>query len=138
MMLLYPFYRHSRARRSENLFGILANRWRVLRNILLLPPSTIEVLVMATLTLQNFLRKGASREIYCPPGLLDEEDPTTGTVRPGYWRQEHAGQSLLPLQVPRSGHNIAGWPRILGMHLKIIFSVRVLYSGSGIFVCRQI
>ena len=50
-------YRHSRARRlSENLFGIIANRWRVFRSVILLPPETIENLLMATLTIHNFLR----------------------------------------------------------------------------------
>ncbi|XP_015756936.1 PREDICTED: coiled-coil domain-containing protein 174-like isoform X4 [Acropora digitifera] len=41
---LYNF-RHSRARCiSENLFGILANRWRFMRNVMLLHPDVIEVL----------------------------------------------------------------------------------------------
>ena len=36
-------YRHSRARRiSENLFGIIANRWRVFRTVLQLAPSSID------------------------------------------------------------------------------------------------
>ena len=49
--------RHSRARRiSENLFGILANRWRFIRNVLLLHPDVIEILVSAALVLHNFLR----------------------------------------------------------------------------------
>ena len=49
--------RQSRARRiSENLFGILANRWRFIRNVLLLHPDVIEILVSAALVLHNFLR----------------------------------------------------------------------------------
>ena len=57
-------YRHSRARRiSENLFGITANRWRVLRSVILLPPKTIEHLVFAILTLHNFLCKSSSKKI---------------------------------------------------------------------------
>ena len=58
-------YRHSRARRIvENLFGIIANRWRVFRSIILLPPSTIERLVLAALVLHNYLRQSQSRTIY--------------------------------------------------------------------------
>ncbi|KAK2561668.1 Protein ALP1-like [Acropora cervicornis] len=82
-------YKLSRARRlSENLFGILINRWRALKNVLLLPPASIEFLVMAALTLHNFLKKGPSRSIYCPPDLVDYEDPRTGTVYPGQWRHD--------------------------------------------------
>lgn len=59
MMKLYPQHglsedkriynnRHSRARRDlENLFGIVANRWRVFHTVLMLPPETIEILVLA-------------------------------------------------------------------------------------------
>lgn len=37
--------RHSRAKRIlENLFGIVANRWRFMRNVILLHPDVIEVL----------------------------------------------------------------------------------------------
>ena len=57
-------YRHSRARRIvENLFGIAANRWRVFRSSILLPPNTIEKLVLAALTLHKYLRQSHSRNI---------------------------------------------------------------------------
>ena len=59
---------------------------------------------MASLTLHNYLRKGPSRNIYCPPDLLDNED-CTGTVRPGQWRNDVQATSMTPLDMPRSGHN---------------------------------
>ena len=50
-------YRLSRMRRiSENGFGLLANRFRVFRNSILLPTSTVCSLVLAALVLHNFLR----------------------------------------------------------------------------------
>ena len=100
-------YRHSRARRlSENLFGIMANRWRFFRNVLLLPPETIEKLVLAALTLHNFLRQSSSRSIYCPVGLQDSHS-FDGDIVPGSWRQDATTQSMLPLEVPPRGHNSA-------------------------------
>ena len=50
-------YRLSRMRRiSENGFGLLANRFRVFRTFILLPPETVRSLVLAALALHNFLR----------------------------------------------------------------------------------
>ena len=98
-------YRHSRARRiSENLFGIVANRWRVFRTVLQLAPSSIASLVMAALVLHNHLRKSSSRNVYCPQGLLDTE-LRSGEVTNGLWRQESTSESFLPPSVPITGHN---------------------------------
>ena len=97
-------YRHSRARRiSENLFGILANRWRVFRSVLLLPPDTIELLVFTALGLHNFLRQSSSCGTYCPVGLVDQEQD--GQIIPGIWRQESPAEAFSPLNVPSTGHN---------------------------------
>lgn len=97
-------YRHSRARRiSENLFGILANRWRVFRSVFLLPPDTIELLVFTALGLHNFLRQSSSCGTYCPVGLVDQEQD--GQVIPGIWRQEPPAGAFSPLNVPSTGHN---------------------------------
>ena len=50
-------YRLSRMRRiSENGFGIIANRWRVLRSQILLEPPFVITIVLAILVLHNFLR----------------------------------------------------------------------------------
>ena len=47
-------YRHSRARRiSENLFGILANRWRIFLTIINLKPKYVENVNFAALILHN-------------------------------------------------------------------------------------
>ena len=51
-------YRHSRARRiSENLFGIISNRWCVLRAPILLAPESVKNIAMAILVLHNYLRQ---------------------------------------------------------------------------------
>ena len=57
---------------------------------------------MAALTLHNFLKKGPSRSIYCPPDLVD---PRTGTVYPGQWCEDGVLQTMLPLPSPSTGHN---------------------------------
>lgn len=98
-------YRHSRARRLlENLFGIMANRWRVFLTPIQLSPTFVEDLTLAALTLHNFLRPNkVSKQIYSPKGLADEEDISTGEVVPGSWRSSEL--QMNPLPVPNSGHN---------------------------------
>ena len=81
-------YRHSRARRiSENVFGILANRWRVFRTVLNLGPEEASVITTCALALHNFLRKTNSRSVYSPPGLADYES-VDGKLVKGSWRSE--------------------------------------------------
>ena len=47
---------HCRACRiSENLFGIISNRWHVLQAPILLPPESVKNVVMAILVLHNHL-----------------------------------------------------------------------------------
>ena len=98
-------YRHSRARRiSENLFGIIANRWRVFRSVILLPPETIQAITMATLTMHNFLRKSQSKNIYCPIGITDAIDHN-GDLSPGIWCNDQPVNSFISVQPPLRGHN---------------------------------
>ena len=97
-------YRHSRVRKlSENLFGILANRWRVFTSAIMLSPEKIETLAMATLVLHNYLRSTTSKSCYCPVGLVDNQE--NGSLVPGRWREESSPVSFLPLAVSRRGHN---------------------------------
>ena len=81
-------YRHSRARRiSENLFGILANKWRILKQPLNLSPEKATTVTTCALVLHNFLRKSISKSIYTPPGLVDSFN-ADGQLVQGSWRSE--------------------------------------------------
>lgn len=89
-------YRLSRGRRVvENAFGILSAIFRVLRKPILLEPSTVELVVMATIYLHNFLRKH-SPTIYMPPGSMDSEE--NGVLCQGSWRNDQDTISMLPLR----------------------------------------
>ena len=93
-------YRHSRARRiSENLFGIVANHWRLFRGTFTLHPKDAEYITIATLVIHNFLRQGTSQKIYCPPGFADAGNEN-GNFVPGMWRESSPTESFLPLTVP--------------------------------------
>ena len=80
-------YRISRARRVvENAFGLLANRFRCLLDVMpQKKPERVETIVMAACTLHNLIinRRGMRRH-----GDADREDPETHQVIPGNWRTE--------------------------------------------------
>lgn len=81
-------YRLSRARRIvENVFGIVCNRFRVLRTCLALEPPKAESIVLACCVLHNFLRKRCAT-IYSPPGTFDKDDESRHVI-PGLWRLKH-------------------------------------------------
>lgn len=92
-------YHLSRARRViENAFGILAQRWRILRRLFKAKTDNINRYGAACIVLHNFLMKesSASSAAYCPPGSADSED-WEGRLSPGSWREEEpAGGALLP------------------------------------------
>ena len=69
-----------------------------------IPPETIGEVVMAALTLHNFLRSSISKDVYFPAGLSDSASED-GKLVPGPWRQDSALESFLSLQVPSIGHN---------------------------------
>ena len=86
-------YRLSRARRtSENAFGILANRFRVLLAPMNLRPKKVKTIVLATLVLHNLLRKLAPASVN---NNLDTEDIERGIVIEGRWRSQG---TMLALQ----------------------------------------
>lgn len=68
-------YRLSRARRVvENLFGIMANRFRIFHTAINLEPHRIDIVVLRCCFLHNFLRKNCSA--YIPDDEIDK-DPQT-------------------------------------------------------------
>lgn len=98
-------YRLSRARRIvENAFGILASRFRVFLQPIALDPRKVESIVLACCTLHNFLRtKITANAIYTPPAYMDQENPLTGEIQPGEWRNGPCPQGLVPIERPARG-----------------------------------
>lgn len=107
LMKPYPFrnqpginriynYRLSRARRIvENVFGILASRFRILRKPITLAPEKVKIYTTTICVLHNFLMsRKESVNIYAPAGTFDDENEENGN-----WRNESLpGGNLLPLQ----------------------------------------
>ena len=93
-------YRISRGRRIfDNILGILANSWRCFRAPFLLSPVKVQKIAMAVLTLHKWLNSDRfSRNVYCPPGLTDNENPVTGEITQGSWRDDSPLESLVSLQ----------------------------------------
>ena len=91
-------YRFSRARRiSENVFGILCAKWRVLLSTMVLHPSKVRQTCLGVLTLHNWLRSTSSK--YITLRLPDRNDPIAHEIIPGEWREQIAGlDQLLPLE----------------------------------------
>ncbi|CAN7938463.1 unnamed protein product [Ixodes hexagonus] len=90
-------YRLSRARRVvENTFGIMAQRWRILRRPFKATNENVTRIVSACVALHNFLlqESAVSRAAYCPPGTADYED-WHGQLTEGSWRAEENGNSAL-------------------------------------------
>lgn len=73
-------------------------------SVIPLCPELVEDLVLTALILHNFLRRGASKHIFCPKGLVDEYDPLTGEQIPGLWEKD-ASHSLKNFSAPSHGNN---------------------------------
>lgn len=98
-------YRLSRARRCvENAFGILVQRFQVLRAPIRTSIETSDVIVLATISLHNWLMTDRKRrENYCTAGLTDKEDLNNLTFTSGSFRKEPPSNGLLPL-AQQGGH----------------------------------
>lgn len=85
-------YRLSRARRIiENVFGICAARFRILRKPIEFVPQKVAKFVLAICTLHNILMKKS--HIYANADDFDRY--TNGKFVPGSWRQELVDTELL-------------------------------------------
>ena len=84
-------YRHSRARRiSENLFGILANRWRIFFTIINLKPKYFEEVIFAALILRNMLIKSPNSVNVYRPAFFADTSLEDGEIAEGEWRKSEA------------------------------------------------
>lgn len=93
-------YRLSRARRIiENVFGICAARFRILRRPIYLHPSKATKIVLAICALHNFLMERKS--VYTTSNDFDRE--LNGQTIPGQWRALAEGNGFLELQSMNTG-----------------------------------
>lgn len=101
----------SRARISiENAFGVLTARWRIMRKICELQPETYEIIILACVTLHNFILQ-TGRDQYIPDNFIDRMN-NTGEVIPGEYRrflpEEHGliGRGQASRDMTRAGLQI--------------------------------
>ncbi|XP_075732764.1 uncharacterized protein LOC142775306, partial [Rhipicephalus microplus] len=97
----------SRARRVvEHSFGILAQKWRILRRPFKAKKKNTTKIVSACVALHNFLLKEstASRNMYCPPGTTDSED-WQGNRSDRSWRTEGVVNGALAALAGRGGNS---------------------------------
>lgn len=102
-------YRLSRARRIiENSFGILANRWRILRQEMKGKLELLDEIIWSTVLLHNYLRtldieENQPQFMYCASDDVDTV-LADGSIVPGRWRREQeAGDNFS--SIPRLASN---------------------------------
>ena len=96
--LMKPYAKTLR-RCSDNAFGIIAARSRIVNSPISLTPEKVTKLVLAIAVLHNFLLT-KSRGSYLPNGFVDEENLETVEVIPGEWRQNIPAST--PLEISKS------------------------------------
>nr|XP_022900758.1 protein ALP1-like [Onthophagus taurus]XP_022900759.1 protein ALP1-like [Onthophagus taurus] len=81
-------YRLCRARRVvENAFGILASRFRIFLQPINISVDKIDIIILASCALHNFLRKTSNSNCITEQ-CIDREDFNNGNIIPGQWRQQ--------------------------------------------------
>ena len=69
---------------SENVFGILANRFRVYLSSMQISVENVEKVTLASSVLHNYLCEKVGIR-YTPPGSFDAEDWQNGKINGGDW-----------------------------------------------------
>ena len=69
----------------ENIFGILAARFRILYGPIALKPNTIDLVIKCVCCLHNWLIAISTKD-YFVTGTVDYEDVDTEKIHPGSWR----------------------------------------------------
>ena len=64
-----------------------------------LEPKKVKVIVLATITLHNWLRKDSS--YYIPIKLVDNEDITRGEITEGVWRKDPPTKSWYSVSITK-------------------------------------
>lgn len=88
----------------ENVFGILAARYRIFEKPISLAPEKVSIITMTCILLHNFFRRSeTSASIYTPTGMIDLYNNFGSITQPGSWRNEVVGNCALRLlkQIPR-------------------------------------
>ncbi|XP_064626593.1 putative nuclease HARBI1 [Lineus longissimus] len=99
-------YRLSRARRiSENVFGIMAHRFKVFQSAIRVQPDKVEHIILAVCVLHNFLRTKSMG--YACPGQIDYENES-GDVIDGEWRSTQHNNILVDLPTNDSNRSSLG------------------------------
>ena len=99
-------YRLSRVRRiSENVFGILASRFRLLHTMICATPENSTKFVLAICALHNYLRCKVT-QLYTPNGSLDVENVNDiSNASNGDWRSDSGLNRLQSLPQEGSNHS---------------------------------
>ena len=99
-------YRHSRKRRiSENLFGILANRWIIFFTIINLEPKYVEHVIFTAFMLHNMLIKSPNSVNFYRPSSFADAILEDGEISEREWHANLIPDSFYSPAVPPTGHN---------------------------------
>ncbi|KAM7344953.1 uncharacterized protein ACRADG_011457 [Cochliomyia hominivorax] len=82
---------------TENSFGILTARWRVLSTTIEFLPETCKNILLACIALHNYIMTNDDDHLYCPANFIDQEGED-GNIVLGEWRNELIRNGDQPLE----------------------------------------